>query len=205
MQYLQISFKWVLKYRKMIVLIFPRKVKNTHFSRQKCQMETLKILVSTDNHVGYMVCSCSSLLISKERDPVRRNDSFIAFEEVLKVAVEQDVDFVLLGGDLFHDNKPTRSTLYRVMALLRNYCIGDREIKISFLSDSSSELCTPLLLREFRSLPRTGRPNFEDPNINVAMPVFIIHGNHDDPTGVGLSTFPSTHTTRTELILPWIC
>ena len=26
--------------------------------------------------------------------------------------------------------------------------------------------------------------NYEDPNYNVAMPVFIIHGNHDDPTGV---------------------
>ncbi len=26
--------------------------------------------------------------------------------------------------------------------------------------------------------------NYEDPNYNVSMPVFIIHGNHDDPTGV---------------------
>ena len=25
--------------------------------------------------------------------------------------------------------------------------------------------------------------NFEDPNINVAIPVFSIHGNHDEPTG----------------------
>ena len=26
--------------------------------------------------------------------------------------------------------------------------------------------------------------NYEDPNYNVAMPVFSIHGNHDDPAGV---------------------
>jgi double-strand break repair protein MRE11 len=26
--------------------------------------------------------------------------------------------------------------------------------------------------------------NYEDPNINVAIPVFSIHGNHDDPSGV---------------------
>lgn len=26
-------------------------------------------------------------------------------------------------------------------------------------------------------------PNYEDPNLNVALPVFCIHGNHDDPTG----------------------
>jgi len=25
--------------------------------------------------------------------------------------------------------------------------------------------------------------NFEDPNLNVGLPVFTIHGNHDDPTG----------------------
>ena len=27
--------------------------------------------------------------------------------------------------------------------------------------------------------------NYEDPDINVAIPVFSIHGNHDDPTGDG--------------------
>lgn len=26
--------------------------------------------------------------------------------------------------------------------------------------------------------------NYEDPDINVAIPVFAIHGNHDDPSGV---------------------
>lgn len=27
--------------------------------------------------------------------------------------------------------------------------------------------------------------NYEDPNINIAIPVFSIHGNHDDPQGTG--------------------
>jgi len=27
--------------------------------------------------------------------------------------------------------------------------------------------------------------NFENPNHNIELPVFIIHGNHDDPTGIG--------------------
>lgn len=27
--------------------------------------------------------------------------------------------------------------------------------------------------------------NYEDPNYNVAMPIFVIHGNHDDPSGDG--------------------
>lgn len=25
--------------------------------------------------------------------------------------------------------------------------------------------------------------NYEDPNLNIGLPVFAIHGNHDDPTG----------------------
>ena len=25
--------------------------------------------------------------------------------------------------------------------------------------------------------------NYEDPDINIAIPVFSIHGNHDDPSG----------------------
>src|SRR6478672_9521725 len=46
-----------------------------------------------------------------EQDDIRKNDSFQAFEEVLKKAVEMDVDMVLLGGDLFHENKPSRHTV----------------------------------------------------------------------------------------------
>ena len=26
--------------------------------------------------------------------------------------------------------------------------------------------------------------NYEDPHFNVGLPVFSIHGNHDDPAGV---------------------
>lgn len=26
--------------------------------------------------------------------------------------------------------------------------------------------------------------NYEDPNLNVSIPVYSIHGNHDDPTGL---------------------
>ncbi len=38
------------------------------------------------------------------------------------------VDFVLLGGDLFHDNTPSRSTVYRCVRLacpIRICCLDD--------------------------------------------------------------------------------
>ena len=35
------------------------------------------------------------------------------------------------------------------------------------------------------SRPRYGAVNYEDPNYNVQLPVFAIHGDHDDPGGEG--------------------
>lgn len=33
--------------------------------------------------------------------------------------------------------------------------------------------------------------NYEDPNLNVGIPVFSIHGNHDDPQGAGSVSLPT--------------
>ena len=48
-----------------------------------------------------------------EKDEIRKDDSFLSFEEVFEVAAANNADFVLLGGDLFHDNKPSRNTIVR--------------------------------------------------------------------------------------------
>jgi len=37
----------------------------------------------------------------------------------------------------------------------------------------------------FSSPPSFPAVNYEDPNLNVSIPVFSIHGNHDDPQGAG--------------------
>ncbi|KAK4686796.1 double-strand break repair protein MRE11, partial [Tremellales sp. Uapishka_1] len=39
--------------------------------------------------------------------------------------------------------------------------------------------------------------NYEDPNLNVGIPVFSIHGNHDDPQGTG----PASHFSRSDSLL----
>ncbi|EGG14929.1 DNA repair exonuclease [Cavenderia fasciculata] len=123
----------------------------------------MRILVATDNHLGYL-----------EKDPIRGDDSFNSFEEILQYAHKLKVDMVLLGGDLFHDNKPSRSCLYRTMELFRKYCLGDTPIKLQFLSDQAVNF-----FNKFHTV------NYEDPNFNISLPVFSIHGNHDDPTGEG--------------------
>lgn len=126
--------------------------------------DTIKILVASDIHLGY-----------NEKDVIRGEDSFIAFEEVLQHALENDVDAIILGGDLFHIANPSTNTLNRCSRLLKTYLLGDKPIKLEFLSDQNENF--------LESLNRT--VNYEDPNMNIAIPVFTIHGNHDDPSGFG--------------------
>ncbi|EPS35139.1 hypothetical protein H072_11560 [Dactylellina haptotyla CBS 200.50] len=125
--------------------------------------DTIRILLATDNHVGY-----------NERDPIRGDDSWKSFHEVMGLAKEHDVDMVLLAGDLFHDNKPSRKSMYQVMRTLRMSCYGEKPCELEVLSDVSTNLQGTF-----------NHVNYEDPDINVAIPVFSIHGNHDDPSGEG--------------------
>ncbi|KAL7746139.1 meiotic recombination [Sorochytrium milnesiophthora] len=124
---------------------------------------TIRILIATDNHLGYL-----------EKDPVRGGDSLNTFEEILRIAQEREVDMVLLGGDLFHDNKPSRRVLHSTLELFRTYCMGGRPCPLEILSDQSVNFPN-----------RFATVNYQDPNLNISMPVFSIHGNHDDPSGDG--------------------
>ncbi|XP_048441816.1 double-strand break repair protein MRE11-like isoform X2 [Pyrus x bretschneideri] len=124
--------------------------------------DTLRILFATDCHLGYM-----------EKDEIRRHDSFQAFDEICSIAEQKNVDFLLLGGDLFHENKPSRSTLVKAIEILRRHCLNDQPVQFQVVSDQTL------------NFPNTfGHVNYEDPHFNVGLPVFSIHGNHDDPAGV---------------------
>ena len=69
-----------------------------------------------------------------EQDEIRKDDSFATFEEIFEIAHEHSVDMVLLGGDLFHDNKPSRTTLVRTMDVLSRHCLNDNPVSIEVLS-----------------------------------------------------------------------
>ena len=197
--------------------------------------DIVKILISTDLHLGFL-----------EKDIVRGGDSFLVFEELLQLAVSQKADVVLLAGDIFHENRPSRYTLWRTMEILRTYVMGPTPIRIQIVSDyDAARVLAPTAkksggggsvaagsgsgsgsgaARKSRAVlaeeaaaaaaaarraaaaaaaaaaraPEAATPeararlfgafarvNWEDPNYNVALPIFAIHGNHDDPSREG--------------------
>ena len=120
------------------------------------ESDVFRILICTDLHVGY-----------GERDPLRRNDTFNTLEEILQIAKECNVDFILCGelffrlftsqplsvaGDLFHENKPSRFCVNRVTQLLRQYCMYERQHAYKTVSNANDVYqslcaCFCLLLR----------------------------------------------------------
>lgn len=48
-------------------------------------------------------------------------DSFVTFAEILEHAKQNEVDFILLGGDLFHDTNPSKETLQRYVFFFSQY------------------------------------------------------------------------------------
>lgn len=124
--------------------------------------DTLRLLLTTDNHVGYM-----------ESDPIRGDDSWQTFQEILQIGQDNDIDMIIQGGDLFHINNPSKKSYYHVMRLLRQYCYNGKPLEYKLLSDPGNSIST----KHFDF------PIEYDPNMNVGMPVYAICGNHDDATG----------------------
>lgn len=127
---------------------------------------SFRILVLTDNHMGYNNLDTISGKVSQIPSNLIFQDSFEAVEEILQRAKDEKVDFVIQGGDLFHDANPSLEVLNKGMEVFTNTIYGKKEhdYKIKNLDKSCSSL------------------NLYDRNINIAVPVFSIHGNHDYPT-----------------------
>lgn len=125
-------------------------------------MEEIRVLITTDNHLGFA-----------ERDHIRGEDSFRAFEEVFVHARRAQADCILICGDLFHEVSPSKYTIYRTMEILQRNVLGDKPIQIECIDNEN-----------FLDIHKaTRQPNYYSQNVNIEMPVFAIHGNHDEPSG----------------------
>lgn len=111
-----------------------------------------RIMITTDNHIGFL-----------EQDQIRGNDSFNTFEEILIKSKNENVDFILHGGDLFHHHNPSKKTIIRTSHILQKHIFGHKT-------------------HEFQTF--CYEPNFYNDKLSIELPIFIIHGNHDDPSGL---------------------
>jgi double-strand break repair protein MRE11 len=103
-----------------------------------------------------------------------------SFNEVMQIAKKQDVDLVLLAGDLFHDSKPSQRAMFEVIRSLRINCLGNKPCEVQVLVDD------PVVGHD-REVQHV---NTQDIHVNVAIPVYSIHGNHDNPSGVRIFCVP---------------
>lgn len=124
----------------------------------------------TNSQVNFDVKSLVKIMVTTdnhigflEHDQIRGNDSFKSFEEVLIKAKAEGVDFILHGGDLFHHHNPSKKTIIRTSHILQKHIFGHKT-------------------HEFQTY--CYKPNYTNENLSIELPIFIIHGNHDDPSGL---------------------
>nr|WPK49565.1 MRE11 [Halechiniscus sp.] len=140
--------------------------------------ENMRILLASDCHLGV-----------RDREPLVKEDSLRTFEEVLQIAKAKNADMIFMAGDLFHQNRPSRQVVCKTVEILEKYCLGDRPVSVRFISNPAENFASAC--SHFRT------PNWEDPNINIELPIFSIHGNHDDPIGpTNLCELDTLHTQR---------
>ncbi|VDO67096.1 unnamed protein product [Heligmosomoides polygyrus] len=118
---------------------------------------------------------------SQRPDPA--NDTLVDKLAPVSDGNEDILRILVARGDLFHENNPSRDMQHRVVQLLRQYCLNDKEVALEFVSDATVNF----------EHSRFDRVNYEDANINVGLPIFTIHGNHDDTAGKGLTILDVLH------------
>ncbi len=156
----------------------------------------MKILITSDNHLGY-----------NEKDLVRGNDSFNTFEEILKHGRDRNVDFILQGGDLFHYNKPSKNTYNKTVLLIQEYCkkiqrpvnhgdkvtsLNNKDVVITSSNHNNKDVVITSSNHNNKDVVITSSNGKDSTEIsyknikikNDMLPILAINGNHDDPSGL---------------------
>lgn len=116
------------------------------------ETHVLKLAISSGNHLGFAF-----------EHPIRKNDSFEAFEEILKKSREINVDFLLLAGNLSEEARPSQEILCKTMNVFKENIMGNKCINFEISWDNSS----------IKSV------NYASENINIDLPVFAIQGKNE--------------------------
>lgn len=88
-------------------------------------------------------------------------DPFEAFEEALSILIENGADIILHAGDFYDKAAPPPWIQHKATSILRSSITGAKPT---------------LEVLE-------GEVNFEAEDVNISVPLFLIHGTHDRPVG----------------------
>lgn len=77
-------------------------------------METVKILHTGDIHIG----AEESFL--EEKAEIRRRETLLTFEKIIDLGTENQVDLILIAGDLFHSNNIESSFVEGVLSKIKS-------------------------------------------------------------------------------------
>lgn len=113
-----------------------------------------------ETHSIRLAIASSPLLGFAGAQPLRKNDSFEAFEEVLKKARIGATDLLLLGGNLFSEGNPSGDVLNKAISLLKSNIFGDKAIN-------------------YEAVWGKQVPNYACENMNIDLPIFAINGKKD--------------------------
>ena len=89
-------------------------------------------------------------------------------------AKEKNADMVLIAGDMFHENKPSRRTLHSTFDIIQRHTLGEEDVYMEIMNEQTGI---------FKA--GHGIVNFQNPYQAISLPIFAIHGNHDDPSRDG--------------------
>ncbi|MFX1502168.1 MAG: DNA repair exonuclease, partial [Promethearchaeota archaeon] len=91
---------------------FNKKFKISIFQRTGTP-DLTKFIHTSDNHLG----------AAQYRNKDRANDYFNAFKEILELAIEHYVDFIIFGGDVFTSLEILPGLLTKIVNILREFQI----------------------------------------------------------------------------------
>ena len=80
--------------------------------------DQFSFIFATDIHLGHR----HDATIDEAND-----DPFNAFEEILQKSRADNIDCLLLGGDLFHTPHPSLSDRLKTRTLLQKYVLGEKD------------------------------------------------------------------------------
>lgn len=119
-----------------------------------------------ETHVFKLAVSSNNFLGFSSSHPIRKNDCFDVFDEVLKRCRFLNVDVLTLGGNLFDQASPSQEVLHRAVSLIKSSIFGDKPINFEVLWGKQA-------------------PNYACENMNIDLPIFVIQGKRESMSNEG--------------------